>query len=165
MKILSTNVYVGPNMYARFPVIRHILDLGILEGWPTGRLGKAFRDGLVDRLPGLAQHGCSYQEPGGFIRRLSEDEGTWPGHVMEHVAIELQNMAGSDVTFRKRDDKRFASDQQENCQLLSVFPHDFTRSQTPCQCAKTIKMKNLSFRSLPGTEFSRGIELPAKKFP
>ena len=101
MKILSTNVYVGPNMYARFPVIRHILDLGILEGWPTGRLGKAFRDGLVDRLPGLAQHGCSYQEPGGFIRRLSEDEGTWPGHVMEHVAIELQNMAGSDVTFGK----------------------------------------------------------------
>jgi cyanophycin synthetase len=88
-------------MYARFPVIRHILDLGILEGWPTGRLGKAFRDGLVDRLPGLAQHGCSYQEPGGFIRRLSEDEGTWPGHVMEHVAIELQNMAGSDVTFGK----------------------------------------------------------------
>jgi len=101
MKILSTNVYVGPNMYARFPVIRHILDLGILEGWPTGRLGKAFRDGLVDRLPGLAQHGCSYQEPGGFIRRLSEDEGTWSGHVMEHVAIELQNIAGSDVTFGK----------------------------------------------------------------
>ena len=81
MKILSTNVYVGPNMYARFPVIRHILDLGILEGWPTGRLGKAFRDGLVDRLPGLAQHGCSYQEPGGFIRRLSEDEGTWSGQI------------------------------------------------------------------------------------
>jgi cyanophycin synthetase len=99
MKILSTNVYVGPNVYAHFPVIRHVLDLGVLEAWPTGRLGKAFTDPLLAYLPGLHEHGCSYKEPGGFVRRLHEDEGTWLGHVMEHVAIELQNVAGSPVTY------------------------------------------------------------------
>jgi cyanophycin synthetase len=99
MKILSTNVYVGPNIYAHFPVIRHVLDLGELEHWPTGKLGKKFLDPLLEYLPGLHEHGCSYREPGGFVRRLREGEGTWLGHVMEHIAIELQNVAGSPVTF------------------------------------------------------------------
>ena len=99
MKIVSTNVYVGPNIWAHFRVIRHVLDLGELEHWPTGRLGDAFIEPLLDVLPGLHEHGCSYREPGGFIRRLREDEGTWLGHVMEHVAIELQNVAGSPVTY------------------------------------------------------------------
>jgi len=99
MKILSTNVYVGPNVYAHFPVIRHVLDLDVLEDWPTGRLGKAFIDPLLEFLPGLHEHGCSYREPGGFVRRLHEDEGTWLGHVMEHIALELQNVAGSPVTY------------------------------------------------------------------
>ncbi|MGB5629732.1 MAG: cyanophycin synthetase [Woeseiaceae bacterium] len=99
MKIESTNVYLGPNVFARFPVIRHILDLGELEAWPTGKLGDDFIGPLLEMLPGLQEHGCSYQEPGGFIRRLREGEGTWLGHVMEHVAIELQVVAGSDVTF------------------------------------------------------------------
>jgi cyanophycin synthetase len=101
MKITSTSVYVGPNIYALFPVIRHTLDLGALEEWPTGRLGPAFVDALLDRLPGLREHGCSYGEPGGFLRRMREEEGTWLGHVMEHAAIELQNMAGAQVTFGK----------------------------------------------------------------
>lgn len=99
MKIVSTNVFVGPNMYAHFPVVRHVLDLGELENWPTGKLGEDFITPLLDALPGLHEHGCSYKEAGGFVRRLREDEGTWLGHVMEHVAIELQNVAGSAVTF------------------------------------------------------------------
>jgi cyanophycin synthetase len=101
MKILSTNIYVGPNVFARFPVIRHVIDLGILEDWPTRKLGKPFTNALVEALPGLKEHGCSFREEGGFIRRMTEDEGTWLGHVWEHVAIELQNIAGSDVTFGK----------------------------------------------------------------
>jgi len=101
MRIVSTNVYVGPNLYAHFPVIRHVLDLGALEAWPTGRLGEAFNERLIERLPGLAEHGCSFGEPGGFVRRLTEDGGTWMGHVLEHVAIELQNIAGIPVTFGK----------------------------------------------------------------
>jgi cyanophycin synthetase len=101
MRILDRSVFVGPSLYAHFPVIRLELDLGELEQWPTARLGKAFVDGLVAALPGLEQHGCSYREPGGFIRRMREGEGTWLGHVLEHVAIELQNVAGEDVTFGK----------------------------------------------------------------
>jgi len=99
MKILSTNVYVGPSLYAHFPVIRHQVDLGALEEWPSARLGEAFIDSLIEALPGLQNHGCSYGEPGGFIRRMREDEGTWMGHIWEHASLELQNEAGSDVSF------------------------------------------------------------------
>ena len=101
MKILATNVYVGPSLYAHFPVIRHQVDIGVLEGWPSVKLGDGFIDGLVHALPGLAEHSCSYAEAGGFLRRLREDKGTWMAHIWEHAAIELQNMAGSDVTFGK----------------------------------------------------------------
>ena len=101
MRVLDRSVYVGPSLYAHFPVIRLELDLGNLEEWPTGRLGGGFVDALSAALPGLAEHGCSYQEPGGFFRRMREDDGTWLGHVLEHVAIEMQNMAGEAVTFGK----------------------------------------------------------------
>jgi cyanophycin synthetase len=101
MKILDRSIFVGPSLYAHFPVIRLELDLGELENWPTGRLGTAYVMKLVEALPSLREHGCSYREPGGLIRRMLEDEGTWLGHVFEHVAIELQNVAGEDVTFGK----------------------------------------------------------------
>jgi cyanophycin synthetase len=101
MKILSRSTYLGPSHFALFRVIKLTLDLGKLEEWPTGRLGPEFTDNLLECLPGLAEHGCSYGVPGGFVRRLTEDEGTWMGHVFEHVAIQLQNMAGGSVTFGK----------------------------------------------------------------
>jgi cyanophycin synthetase len=101
MRIIDRSVYVGPSIYALFPVIRLELDIGILEEWPSTRLGPAFTDQLLALLPGLREHGCSYGEPGGFVRRLTEDEGTWLGHVLEHVAIEFQNLAGEQVTFGK----------------------------------------------------------------
>jgi cyanophycin synthetase len=101
MRILERSVYVGPSLYAHFPVIKVLLDLGPLEGWPTGKLGPAYVDALVAALPSLQEHGCSYREPGGLIRRMREDEGTWLGHVFEHLAIELQNVAGEDVSFGK----------------------------------------------------------------
>jgi len=94
VRILDRSVFVGPSLYAHFPVIRLELDLGALEAWPTARLGSEFIDALAAALPGLAEHGCSYKVPGGFLRRMREDEGTWLGHVLEHVAIELQNIAG-----------------------------------------------------------------------
>jgi len=101
MRIVDRSVYVGPSLYAHFPVIRLELDLGALEAWPTGKLGPAFVDALAAALPSLAEHGCSYREPGGLFRRMREGEGTWLGHVLEHVAIELQNVAGEDVSFGK----------------------------------------------------------------
>ncbi|MFT5298268.1 MAG: cyanophycin synthetase [Colwellia sp.] len=101
MKILSSNVYVGPNVYAHFPVIRHIVDIGILENYPSVKLGEEFIQGLITSLPSLDQHGCSYGEAGGFIRRLKEDDGTWIAHIWEHATLELQCIAGTEVTFGK----------------------------------------------------------------
>lgn len=99
MKIRNTNLYLGPNQYAKFRVIRHVLDIGVLEDWPSAKLGPAFIDGLIAALPGLDEHGCSYRKPGGFVRRLREDDGTWMAHITEHVALELQCVAGNEVSF------------------------------------------------------------------
>ncbi|RTK93938.1 MAG: cyanophycin synthetase [Neisseriaceae bacterium] len=97
MKILSTNVYVGPNIYAGFPVIRHVIDLGILEEYPTNKLGKDFVDKLIEAVPTLQEHHCSEGAEGGFISRLRD--GTWLGHVWEHVTLEIQTLAGTHVSF------------------------------------------------------------------
>ena len=75
MRILDRSVYVGPSLYAHFPVIRLELDLGALEAWPTGRLGTPFVDALAAALPGLAEHGCSYREPGGFLSAHARGRG------------------------------------------------------------------------------------------
>lgn len=99
MKILETSVFRGPNVYALFPVIRHVVDIGVLEDWPSAKIGTDFIEGLLTALPGLHDHGCSYGVEGGFVRRLREDEGTWMAHIWEHVSIELQNVAGAKVTF------------------------------------------------------------------
>ncbi|MBP0445273.1 cyanophycin synthetase [Roseomonas sp. SSH11] len=95
MKVLHSAVYRGPHLFSHTPMIRIRLDLGALEEWPTDRL-PGFTDALIAMLPGLQEHGCSYGVPGGFIRRMRE--GTWLGHVTEHVALELQTRAGSRVT-------------------------------------------------------------------
>ena len=104
MKLTDSSVYLGPSIYALFPVIRFTVNLGELEQWPTVRLGPTFVNALLEALPGLREHGCSYGEPGGFVRRMTEEEGTWLGHVLEHTAIELQNAAGAKVTFGKTRD-------------------------------------------------------------
>lgn len=95
MRVLERSVYSGPNLYGRRPMIRIRVDLGDLDRFPTDRL-PGFGDALHALLPGLSAHGCSYGEPGGFLRRMSE--GTWLGHVIEHVAIELQTLTGAAVT-------------------------------------------------------------------
>jgi cyanophycin synthetase len=100
MNILDTRVYRGPNLYALRKVIRLRVDLGELEDYPTARL-PGFVDGLLAAIPSLREHTCSYGEPGGLVRRMTEDEGTWLGHVLEHVALELQGLAGTPVSYGK----------------------------------------------------------------
>src|SRR5436305_9093453 len=100
MKILETRVYRGPNLYALWPMIRLLVDLEELEEFPTVAL-PGFAERLVETIPSLTEHSCSYGEPGGFVRRMLEGEGTWLGHVLEHVAIELQVLVGTPVTFGK----------------------------------------------------------------
>ena len=100
MELLERRVYRGPSLYAHFPVLRLTVDLGALEAWPSAKI-PGFNDRLVEALPSLREHSCSFGEAGGFIRRLTEDGGTWLGHVLEHVAIELQVLSGAAVTFGK----------------------------------------------------------------
>ena len=134
MKILNSQVYVGPNIYALFPVIRLTLDLGALEEWPTERLGAASSTRCSRPCPGLHQHGCSYGEPGGFVRRLHEGEGTWLGHVLEHVAIELQNVAGTPVTFGKTRGTRRARRSTSSSTSTSSPTSAWRRASWRCSC-------------------------------
>ncbi|MGA0607260.1 cyanophycin synthetase [Phenylobacterium sp. VNQ135] len=98
MKVLERAVYRGPHLFGSVPMVRFQLDLGSLEEMPSNRI-----DGFVDRLlallPSVGDHACSLGHKGGFRERLRE--GTWMGHVAEHVAIELQRQAGADVTLGK----------------------------------------------------------------
>ncbi len=95
MQVLETRVYRGPNLYGYGPMIRITLDLEELEAYPSSKL-PGFTDRLVALIPTLEEHGCSYGEAGGFIQRLQE--GTWMGHIVEHIAIELQCLAGTPVS-------------------------------------------------------------------
>jgi cyanophycin synthetase len=88
----------GPNYWAREPVIRMLVDLGVLEDYPTDRL-PGFNDALLALMPTLDDHACSLGRRGGFVTRLRD--GTWAGHVAEHVALEFQNLAGTDVRHGK----------------------------------------------------------------
>lgn len=100
MELTERRVYRGPSLYAHFPVMRLTVDLGPLEDWPSAKI-PGFVDGLLEAMPSLRSHTCSYETAGGFVRRLSEDGGTWLGHVLEHVAIELQQLTGANVVFGK----------------------------------------------------------------
>jgi cyanophycin synthetase len=100
MNVEERRIYRGPNLYAHFPVICLTVGLGPLEEYPSAKI-EGFVERLLGDLPSLAEHGCSYGSAGGFVRRLNEDGGTWMGHVLEHIAIELQRIAGAQVTFGK----------------------------------------------------------------
>ncbi|GAC1650892.1 MAG: cyanophycin synthetase [Herpetosiphon sp.] len=98
MELRAVRIYRGPNQYGFRPVMRWTLELGMLENYPTDRLGD-FGDRLLALMPTLEEHGCSYRTAGGFVRRLRD--GTWLGHVAEHLALEIQNLAGIPVTYGK----------------------------------------------------------------
>ena len=95
MRVTEVGVYRGPHYYSHTPMVRIQLDLGRLEEWPSNRIA-GFTEALLGLLPGVGRHGCSLRVRGGFERRLRE--GTWLGHIAEHVALELQTLAGSRAT-------------------------------------------------------------------
>ncbi len=94
LRVLSERVYRGPNVWHYEPAIQLVVDLGVLEDFPTNLI-PGFADALVERLPGLQNHSCSRGRRGGFVERLHE--GTWLGHVAEHVALQLQQSVGHDM--------------------------------------------------------------------
>ncbi|MGH2381001.1 MAG: cyanophycin synthetase, partial [Candidatus Limnocylindria bacterium] len=94
LKIVETRVYRGPNYWNYDPAIKLIVDLGVLEHFPSSTI-PGFVTALLEMLPGVGQHTCGTGRVGGFEGRLRE--GTWLGHVAEHIALQLQREAGNEV--------------------------------------------------------------------
>src|SRR5207302_10931419 len=87
IQIKRISVLRGPNVWAHQPVVEALVDLGPYEERPTNKI-RGFAGRLLGALPTLRAHRCSVGRPGGFVMRMRE--GTWMGHVIEHVARELQ---------------------------------------------------------------------------
>jgi cyanophycin synthetase len=98
LRIVEMRVLRGPNYWAREPVIRMVVELGGLEDWPSDKI-PGFADRLLALMPTLEEHACSLGRRGGFVTRLRE--GTWMGHIAEHVALELQSLAGTEARHGK----------------------------------------------------------------
>ena len=98
MEILEIRTLRGPNYWSGYwkKLIVMRLDIGDYEDRPTDAI-EGFYDRMVQLLPSMKSHGCSYKEEGGFFRRV--EEGTWAGHVIEHFALELQTLAGMDTGY------------------------------------------------------------------
>jgi len=95
MKIRSIRTLAGPNVFGNQPLLAMTLDLEDLAGRESCDV-PGFVDRLLTRLPALDQHHCALGRPGGFVERLRG--GTYFGHVVEHVALELTDEAGIPVT-------------------------------------------------------------------
>lgn len=91
IRFLSSRVLHGPNRWTWRSVLEVVIDIGELEDCPSNVL-PGYPERLVSLLPSLWTHRCSIGEPGGFIQRLQQ--GTWPCHILEHITLELQNLAG-----------------------------------------------------------------------
>ena len=98
IKFLRVTHLRGPNIWTYRPVIEAWLDIGELEDFPSNTL-PGFTERLSAWLPGLVEHRCGVGSRGGFLERLRD--GTWAGHILEHIVLELQNMAGMKTGFGK----------------------------------------------------------------
>ena len=98
MKIIETKVMRGPNYWSikRKKLIVMKLDLEELEELPTNKID-GFGARLEALMPSLMQHRCSEGKEGGLFSRIKE--GTWMGHVIEHIALELQTLAGMECVY------------------------------------------------------------------
>lgn len=98
MKIIEIKVLRGPNYWSirRNKLIQMRLDLEEMEQHPTNEIA-GFHERLQNLLPSMYSHRCSVGLPGGFFKRV--EEGTWLGHVIEHIALELQTLAGMETGF------------------------------------------------------------------
>jgi cyanophycin synthetase len=96
IQLLRINYLRGPNIWTYRPVLEVWLDLGELEDYPSHTI-PGFNQRLTAWLPALIEHHCGVGERGGFLQRL--EEGTWCGHVLEHIVIELLNLAGMPTGF------------------------------------------------------------------
>jgi cyanophycin synthetase len=98
IEVLRVTHLRGPNIWTYRPVIEAWLDIGELESFPSNLLPGLY-ERLTAILPGLIVHRCGVGEHGGFLERLRD--GTYAGHILEHVVLELQNLAGMKTGFGK----------------------------------------------------------------
>jgi len=98
IKFLRITYLRGPNIWTYRPVLEAWLDIGELEDYPSNLL-PGFTERLTAWLPGLVEHHCGVGYRGGFNERLVE--GTWAGHILEHIVLEVQNLAGMKTGFGK----------------------------------------------------------------
>ncbi|MCR4397587.1 MAG: cyanophycin synthetase [Firmicutes bacterium] len=98
MRMVDIRVIEGPNVHSRTPVAEMLVHLGAYDGVLTPEIA-GFNARILKLIPSLAEHYCSVGRPGGFVERLGE--GTLLGHVIEHVALELQALAGAEVFYGK----------------------------------------------------------------
>jgi len=98
IQILRVLPLRGPNLWTYRPVLEAWVDIGALEDFPSNTL-PGFYERLASWLPSLVEHRCSVGERGGFLKRVQE--GTWAAHILEHVTLELQNLAGQRTGFGK----------------------------------------------------------------
>lgn len=94
MKVNKMKFLSGPNLYSFKPTLWIELDIEELEDQPSNEL-PGFTDRLLETIPSLQTHTCSRGYPGGFVERLRE--GTWMGHILEHISLEIQHLAGIPV--------------------------------------------------------------------
>lgn len=98
LDIREIHLLRGPNIWANYPVLEAWVDLGSLKDASSEEI-PGFNDRLKSWLPGMIEHRCSVGERGGFFQRL--DRGTYPAHILEHVTLELQTLAGHQLGFGK----------------------------------------------------------------
>jgi cyanophycin synthetase len=98
MEFRKVQALRGPNIWANFPVIEAWVDLGELKDSPSNEI-PGFNERLMNWLPTMIEHRCSIGERGGFFERLRM--GTYPAHILEHITLELQSLAGTPVGFGK----------------------------------------------------------------
>jgi cyanophycin synthetase len=96
MRILKVRALRGPNIWSRHPVLEALVDLGPLRD-SSSEVLPGFNDRLMSWLPSMIEHRCSIGERGGFFTRLRR--GTYLAHILEHVTLELQTLAGNTVGF------------------------------------------------------------------
>jgi cyanophycin synthetase len=98
IKVLQIKYLDGPSMWTYDPIIEAWVDIGELEDYPSNKI-PGFYERLCKKVPSLIEHRCSYEERGGFLKRV--EEGTWPCHILEHLTLEIQNLAGMPGGFGK----------------------------------------------------------------
>ena len=96
MQILKVNKLRGPNIWANFPVLEAWVDLEELKD-TSSEMIPGFNERLMAWLPTMVEHRCSVGERGGFFVRLRR--GTYMAHILEHVSLELQSLAGTPVGY------------------------------------------------------------------